>query len=296
MGSIRTTAVLPASTVCSAPPDPDQFQNLGAATGSDASGDAEAARVLERWRDFPATRRPRPIVLIGELLQEAGYVTGDAKLAVATGRVELAAPVPRIPSRMAVRLPGGTFELPTTSAKAAFATVLAAGDPANAPDVSPAPLRITRVALGTARYPTDRGVRTLPAWLFHARESLAPLAVPALHPSAFWHPGEFYPGPMGEGDLTTDGRLLTITMPVPDPPASPEETYVRYVPVVVESGTAVLIRLHAELGSAPPVVADPGCGDEMVMRYADYTVRLAAPLGNRVAIDLDGQPLPVTPA
>jgi hypothetical protein len=294
MGSIRTTAVLSASTVSTvsdAPADRRAFPDRTAAPGTDA----EAARALDRWRAFPATRRPRPIVLIGGLLREAGYVTDDARIAVATGRLELAAPTPRIPPYMSVRLPGGTFELPTTSAKAAFATVLDASDPADVPDASPAPVRITRVVLATAKFLTDRGVRTLPAWLFHAREALAPLAVPALHPSAFWHPGEFHPGAMGEGDLTTDGRLLTVTVPVPDPRTSPGELYVRYVPVAVESATAVLVRPRAELGSAPPVATDPECADEPIMRYAEYTVRLSTPLGNRVAIDADGNPLPVTP-
>ena len=244
------------------------------------------AEALDGWSAFPVARRPRPIVLIGAMLRESGYATGDAKLAVATGRLELHAPLPQIPSRLPVRLPGGTVELPTVSARTAFVVACAAGSPANAPDADPPPLRITKVALGTARFWTDRGPWSLPAWLFRAPGALAPLATPALHPSAFWRPGELQHTPVDWGELTVDGRLLTVTVPAPEQPA---DTFVRYVPVVAESATAVLIELRMELDTVP----DSGLVDDLTL---PYTVRLSSPLGNRVAIDCDGHPLPVMPA
>jgi hypothetical protein len=122
----------------------------GFAGGPDPGPSGVAAAMLARWADFPVGRRPRPIALIGQLVRESGYRTGDAKLAMATGRVALNARLPDGPATAPVSLPDGAYDLRAISAAQAFAVVAKLGDAKNAPGSSPAPLAITTVALGSA--------------------------------------------------------------------------------------------------------------------------------------------------
>jgi hypothetical protein len=246
---------------------------------------ADAAR-LDDWAAFPVTRRPRPLVLLGPMLREPEYLSDEAKAAVAAGRLELVAPSPRVPGRLAVRIPGGTFELPTIGARSAFAAgcAIARGD-------GP-PLRITKVTLGAARFTTDRGRLMLPAWLFWAPGMLTPLAMPALHPSVFWRPGELdWPVDGPDSELVAAGRLLTMAVPAPSPLPGADDLYQRHVPEVAESRTAVTIGLRTEITAGDPAPVDHDHLYDLAGTVT-HTVRLATPLGNRVTIGADGRVRP----
>jgi hypothetical protein len=250
--------------------------------------------VLDAWRDFPVGRAPRPILLLGQPLRETGYHTGDAKLAVNTGRFELAATLPADqPATVNVTLPDGEFPLPIIPAAQAYDGVRGTGKPGNAPDANPKPLRITRVELGTASYDTDRGKLNLPAWLFHAPDSFEPLAWPAPRPEAFWRLGDLtYPST--DARLAADGVTLTVTMAAPHPQACPGDPIYRHIPVVVESKTAVAVGLRREVVTVEPGPRRTDCMYDAMLRTQPYTFGLAVPLGNRVLVTSEGVPASVS--
>src|SRR5207247_3092980 len=133
-----------------------------------SASQSAAADPLALWRDFPADRKPRPIVLIGSPFLEAGYHTGDAKMAAGQGAFELAVPMPSVPpATLPLTLPDGPAALPTISAEQALSAIRAQSAPhKQADEPSAAPLRITGVRLETAKFHTDRGPWELPAWRF----------------------------------------------------------------------------------------------------------------------------------
>ncbi|MFD0598719.1 hypothetical protein ACFQZ4_45830 [Catellatospora coxensis] len=246
--------------------------------------------VLQQCADFPVERAPRPIVLMGDSrIRVQGFTTDNAKIALMQGKLALETTLPAGPSTVEVNLTDGTFTLPAISAEQAYDVIVAAGDPGAVSDVSPAPLRITKIALGTAEFRTDRGRLTLPAWLFTAAESTQPLAVPMLAEAAFWRPGEPNLGEPGAASIAADGMTLTVQlMKTPDPcPGMPTE---QFEAEVAESTTAVAIglRLVESSPAATPGRRQGGCLDDLVYRTQPYTVRLARPLGNRVLVGRDG--------
>lgn len=251
--------------------------------------------VLDAWRDFPVTRTPRPILLLGAPVRETGYHTGDAKLAVATGRYELATTLPSThPATSATTLPDGTFRLPIISAAQAYERLRGFGNPANAPGANPAPLQITRVELGKASFHTDRGGLDLPAWLFHAPESFEPLAWPAPHPDAFWRLGDLPLGDASDARLAADAVTLTVSMPAPHPDPCPGDPIYRHHPVVLEESTVVAVGIRREIVSIAPGPRRDDCFYDLMLRQQRYTVTLATPLGNRVLIGSSGVPAMVT--
>ncbi len=244
--------------------------------------------VLQQWADFPVQRTPRPIVVLGDTrIRVKGFSTDNAKIALMQGKLALETALPEGPETVEAKLTDGTFTLPAISARQAYDVIVAAGDPGAAADVDPAPLRITKVAAGTAEFRTDRGELTLPAWLFTAVETTQPLAVPMLAESAFWRldvPN--YGG--GGASIAADGVTLTVhMMKTPEPcPGMPTE---RFEAEVAESATAVTVGMR--LVESSPAAA-PGrrgeCVDDLVHRTQPYTIRLAQPLGNRVLVGSDG--------
>ncbi|MEU8079006.1 hypothetical protein AB0B31_26635 [Catellatospora citrea] len=253
----------------------------------EAAAPDDVRDLLARFADFPVDRTPRPIVLFHGTVKESGYTSDDAKIAMSQGRLELRTTLPGSPATVRVALPDGTVELPAISARQAYDRLVAVGDPAGAPGASPPPLQVTKVALGEAEFGTDRGPMTLPAWLFTAPESLQPLAVAALADDAFW-PVE----PTGElltaTGLAADGMTLTVRLPAPDVPC-PGQPVTEYAAEAVESATAVAVRLRI-VATSPAATPGGGvdCARDAMMRFAQYPVRLARPLGNRLLLSASG--------
>ncbi|HEY2949903.1 MAG TPA: hypothetical protein VGJ53_16135 [Micromonosporaceae bacterium] len=265
-------------------------------TGVGVADNPALSPALEAWRDFPVDQRPRPIVLIGDPLVEPGYRTGEAKTAVGAGRLELAATQPEAPPTVPVDLPDGHFDMPVLPAADAIDQIRRAGDP----NAAVKPLRVTGVELGAAEFRTDRGRLHLPAWLLHAPDALGPLAWPAVDTSVLWPYKAVFGTPHSRmiaagngGALDADGVTLTLRLPAPHAPCPGNPTE-RTVVELTESSTAVEVELRTEPGSPAADSPRPDCATWGALTLADYTIRLTAPLGNRVVVDPAGNPLPVS--
>lgn len=259
---------------------------IGTVTGNDP------AVFLDQWRDFPVTRKPRPVVLADGKVQEAGYRTDDAKQAVLSGRIRLAVTPPAAPKTLPVQLPDGRYTLATITATQAFEQVRAIGKDTQGKEGVPV-LDFTSATLGTAEFRTDRGKLRLPAWLFGTPDALGPVAVPALDPSAVWQPAEVrYPLGPEPGKLAGDGVTLTVQLPWTPESKCPGSPVYENIPVVRESGTAVAVGISQKVVSYVPG-SGVNCGSDMMLRFKAYQVTLAAPLGNRVVLDPSGAPLTI---
>lgn len=286
---IRRTAPLlaaPLLVLAGCAPVPARSPGTAVPPVAEASMTADVAARLARFADFPVDRKPRPILLLGGRVQEYGYTSGDAKIAMSQGKLKLQAELPDSPATVSAVLADGTFELPAITSRQAYDMLVAVGDPASAPDADPPPLVVTKVALGTAEFRTDRGPRLLPAWLFTAPESIQPLTVAALADTAFW-PVESTDGVMGSAGLAADGLTLTVRLATPPPPCPGEPTH-EYAAEAVETAkaAAVVLRIVATSPAATP--GSGGCVRDAMLRTAEYTVRLAQPLGNRVLLRASG--------
>ncbi|GAA1410171.1 hypothetical protein ACFQZ4_35380 [Catellatospora coxensis] len=280
---------VPALVLAGCAPVPAPTPGAAVPLVAEASPPADEAARLARFADFPVDRKPRPILLLDGRVREYGYHTGDAKIAMSQGRLKLRTELPDSPATVRAALPDGTFELPAISSRQAYDLLAAVGDPASAPDASPAPLLITKVELGTAEFRTDRGPRLLPAWLFTAPDSFQPLAVAAPADTAFW-PVEFTDRVMDQAGLAADGVTLTLRLPAPGP-LCPGQPVREYAAEAVETAQAAVVRLR--VSTAFPAATPGGaesCVRDAMLRTALYTVRLAQPLGNRVLLGPSDNP------
>ncbi len=221
------------------------------------------------WRDFPVDADPRPIVLLGETVQvgDGGFATGDAKAAFVDGQID---PAGKVPAEAAE-----AFKQLTEPAK---------GRPAN----GITPLRVLSVAKGTAAFATDRGTRQLPAWTFRLSDTIGEVAV--LAERIEWiRP---FSG-LGRHTVSADGLTLTVRLHKAYEPCPGEPSQI-LTPEVLESRTAVDVGLRSELGPNAPGEPVPNCAHDLMLRLADYAVKLASPLGNRVLVDAQGRPMPVS--
>jgi hypothetical protein len=269
---------------CARPAPPQAYDGGGIVDGRPPIG----AQALDGWSDFPAGQHPRLIVLMYGPVLNPGFRTDEAKMAGIDAGYALAASLPPAPpATLPVTLPDGPAQLPSVDAAGAFATLRSYEAPKE-PHGTPVPL--TGVTLGTAKFHTDRGELTLPAWLFTGPDLLDPIALPALSPKAFWRFDRVAAAaaPM-PAKVAADGRTLTV--PVPQG-ASCDGTPAPPVGVVKESAGAVAI------GSQPASVAPQrtDCILPAYLRFVDITVRLAAPLGARVLVDGTGNAFEVQPA
>ena len=266
-----------------APPPPDDAASLDQA--------------LAAWKDFPADQHPRPVVLIGPVaVRPAGYTTGEAKEAAVAGLYRVDVPLPPDPPPATVSLPDGPARLPVIGAAAAVALMKAdAGD--NKAGGSVAPLAITGFEFGTESLSTDRGMLPLPVWRVHTADELGPTVVIALPDSALARPAATQStsvgtaGPAGaRATVDATGTHLTLTVSEADPHCPGEAIYKRE-PVVKESGSAVAVGFTAtQTGTVP---GSGMCAMYLKLKPVTYKVDLAAPLGARVVLTAQGEPVPV---
>ncbi len=274
---------------CSTAVPPPPAADAAAAPGADPALDGPPAGdawlvpdpgVLAAWERFPAGARPRPLVIsTPPRLPDDGFTGSDAKEAALAGRFRLAATLPSAPPpTMRVTLPDGPAELPTLTAEAAVDSLSAASIGSTGPE-----LPITRVALGTATFSSDRGPLPLPAWLFTVDGATGPIAWPALADPAFWprEPSDLVVD--GGAHLGPDGRTLAITLPAPPEEGCPGGQLSRYEPAVLESAAAVVVGLRSVPSGVAPGSPEP-CAVPAVGRTERYTVPLASPLGGRVLL------------
>ncbi|WP_051451145.1 hypothetical protein [Actinospica robiniae] len=282
----------------------------------DPSELARAERSVGFWDRLPFSfgEQPRSHVVI-RTARQAGFRTGEAKIAVHNGRI--------------TRAPG--VEVPDAVLTALSPNYRSADDPLTAIETAHGPfaghtVAVTRAHRGTADFPTDRGPRTFPAYVLELEDTLGPAVV--LDPGLARHSvagvdgvfvvrvrdvsgvsdGEARPGLGGtpgderrEARLADDGRTLTVAFM-----ASPE-IYTDYPSAhVVEGRNAVAVIPIAVDRPLPEPETEPEPEPQpesphrkRVIRtrlaYAqlrEVTAVLAEPLGDRVVVDwLSGRPL-----
>ncbi|MEV0568633.1 hypothetical protein [Dactylosporangium sp. NPDC050588] len=245
---------------------------------------------LARWSDFPAGRRPRPVVLLGDPASAgAGFTDGAAKQAFAAKRLRVTATLPAGPATATVALPDGPAELGVIGAAAAVAALArplaGSADPV---------LVLDQVRYAPATFPTDRGPLVLPAWQFSGPGVLGAIAWPAVDPAALWRPGE-NPDAGTTAVIAGDDRTLTVALPTPAGGACPGRPVVAFTAFTaftaeaVATPAAVAVGLRAAgTGSVVPGPTRDDCASDDVLRYAQHTLVLDAPLGGRVVLGPDG--------
>lgn len=226
---------------------------------------------LRAWAEFPAQASPRPLVLTqGTVVGPAGGFPSNAtKDAFSAG---FFTDPPELPSG-----PPDAQGFPIVSAAQALTALRDGGDKVG----TAAPLTITDVRLGSARFQTDRGRVPLPAWLFSFQETIDPAAVLAVVPSAQytspdWNPRIPFAG--GGAQVSADGRTLNLTVIGAAEGTGP--CTADYAATATESSNAVAVEVHETLHMTSAPVA---C--EQVGYPRQITVRLVAPLGPRVLVD-----------
>jgi hypothetical protein len=232
----------------------------------------------QAWRTFPATATPRPLVLAGPAVLDPrrGFAHDDDKLAYGTGAITMPARLPAGPATAA--------GLPVVPAAAAARRLQPKGRPMGVP------LRVTSIRLGQASFVTDRGERTLPAWLFRFAGVADPAAVLAVD-----RPARFVPA--GVPDTTSGGtaragaggRTLTVDYIGGIPGSGPCDG--AQVATAAESPTAVLIRFTpAPPATGPATTASTPVACPAIGYRRTATVALATPVGGRVVITPTGDP------
>jgi hypothetical protein len=260
-----------------------------------------AARALAAWAAFPVGAESRPIVLI---------TAEDSKIPFGPAHRTEAGHLPTGPAQFA--------GYPVISARQALDRLLASGDPWIQTLGGPAAAKVTGARLASAKFQTDRGPMTLPTWLFTVSRVPSPLQVSALAPGArYTFPNEagagspvqvaaqapdIWPGEEGADmaaggngvRISPDGRELTFSVYYqPDPGDTPcgqgpSDTRVE----LVESTHAVAYRtvLTALPRSRPPRPPNSVCPAIVGFGIKPVTLRLAAPLGDRVLIKVINPP------
>jgi hypothetical protein len=223
-------------------------------------------RAVAHWTGFPAAAKPRPLVLLGHsgIRVDAGFATGDAKIAFIHGAIDADAGVPEEPLRL------------VRSARA------------RATRPRRVTLRVTAATLMEAEFATDRGSQRLPAWRLEAVDALGAIWVLAERARALcWSPPEAPEGePIGPHLLRSaivgpDGRELTVEF------VGGSESLFRYEAEPVESAVAVsVVPMERRTGRLPP-----GRAITLEGHRREVRVTLAKPLGGRVLVNLDGRPV-----
>jgi hypothetical protein len=244
------------------------------------------AEALSLWKDFPAQSSPRPLVLTGPAIDDpaTGFPDGDDKEAYISGHFTVA-----------TTLPGGSpswQQQPLITADQALAQLRDSGQEMTPP--TSASLSITAVTLGTATFSTDRGQRSLPAWVFRFAGVHYPASVLAIAPTNRWPKT---PPPSQDGERLTarispGGDTVTITFFGAAAGTGPCDA--QYAADIAQSSTAVAVSVR----ELPAATSQPAPSGDVAMGCADVgyrrelTVRLTPALAGRVLIDSYGAPIP----
>jgi hypothetical protein len=271
-GSRRSPGVGNAPTSVSAAPT----------TPPTTTPDPKSVGALEAWSHFPVDAQPRPIVLIGESVDgpDRGFTNPDIRIADAEKEAfdagAMSTPASFPPG------PPSADGIPIIGAAAAFDRLRATGS-----GTASTELQTTDVRLGTGSFLTDRGWRTLPAWLFSFRDVEDPVAVLATAPAASFPSPNGNTPPAQLGAKTTAGsRTVELTFVGPKEESGP--CGAQYEAHVTESSVAVAVSVSVvppavttTTTSSPSVIM--GCVDIGYSRHVTITLR--EPLGARVLVD-----------
>lgn len=141
-------------------------------------------------------------------------------------------------------------------------------------------LQVTKVALGTGTFQTDRGDLVLPAWQFWMQGVQNSANVLAISPKdVFSAPTpNNRPQEVGAGTIGRNERTLLLTFG--GPPAGTGPCEADFVASSAESASAVAVSLRAITSAKYKSTA---CALVTVQRH--LTIRLLTPLRNRVVVN-----------
>ena len=238
---------------------------------------SRTSTALLAWAHFPVNASPRPLILIdGDNVNAPalGFPSDDTKAAYDDGNIT--APL-RFPTG-----PRSGAGFPLVSSQSAFNTLKDAaisGPPATTP------LVVTRVRLGMGVFQTDRGQRTLPAWLFSFQGVQNPAQVLAVAPSRIFTPRrvtlpDAIPEsslPVGSATLASDHRTLTVEVAGAPEGTGPCEATYSLRTGASKKAVAVAVDQVVHYKS--------GVGCLLQGALIPLDTNLAKPLGNRVVVD-----------
>ena len=235
---------------------------------------------LAAWSKFSVQASPRPLVLIdGDNVNAPafGFPNNDTKLAYEDGTLAAPSSFPTGPHAAA--------GFPLSSSQSAFNALKAAatsGPPATAP------LVVTSVGLGTGVFATDRGRRSLPAWLFSFQGVENPAQVLAVSPRRIFAPpqrivvqGSVLQSSPTVGSATLARNHRTLTVGFAGAPEGTGPCQATYSLTVGASRTAVAAVVHA----VTHYKGDVAC--LLQASFNQLTTTLRVPLGKRVVVDAD---------
>jgi hypothetical protein len=250
--------------------------------GAPVSASQSLPTALQLWAAFPVHASPRPIILVGgsDTGPRGVYGNDETKLALICSDYQPPAQLPTGPPT------AGGYRV--TSAARAFA-LLGPQQHTGSCATPHTPVTLTEAHLGQATYGTDRGPRTLPAWLFSFAAVEGPIAVLAITPDAEWLPQGLVAGGSGRSYwagavVGRDHRTLTVGLVGAQSDNGP--CGVRYAVKLTESPTAVMVTL---ITSANESTVTMNCTLMGFLRHASAVLK--APLGARVLVDDVGYPL-----
>ena len=263
-----------------------------------AAAHQRAQAVLSAWADAVAkTGEHAAVTPVGELTSQIGdweeAVGDNNKRALMAGMVAAASPLSEVapPDADVTWQDGTTTKVPLMSALDA---IVAIENTTEAPCSDCAMLLATAADLTSGPIQTSRGPATAPIWEFTLEGTSVKVTRVAIANPVVIAPDD---GGLGLGlDLdsasgSVDGTALTVAfVGAPDPGDKPcgED----YTAEAVESDLAVVVIVtrHPHVGLLPQ-----GCSAVGARRTA--TAALAAPLGDRVVLDLQqGTPVPLVVA
>ena len=234
---------------------------------------AQLNGALHAWAGFPVQRSPRLLVLLhGYVLgPEDGFPTTASKDAYGNGEIVAPTSWPAAPA--------SSMGYPIVRASAAFKK-LTTSRTSSHPVGTPPPLSTTGVQLGTGQFLTDRGNRTLPAWLFSLSGVENPAKVLAVAQSAIYSApatnGGTSPAQLS-ATIGAGGRRLVANFA--GAPAGTGQCTAGYSILVKESKQAVAVLVVSHPHGGPHAQ----CFKQAYSRQA--TAKLAVPLGARVVVD-----------
>jgi hypothetical protein len=249
----------------------------GAQPSSPLPSVSRTSAALSAWSHFPVHESPRPLVLIdGDNVNAPalGFPSDDTKAAYDDGDITRPSSFPTGPWSVA--------GFPLVSSQSAFNTLKGAA--LSGPPATTA-LVVTSVNLGTSVFQTDRGQRTLPAWLFSFQGVQNPAQVLAVAPSRIFTPRrvtlpDAIPEsslPVGSATLASDHRTLTVEVAGAPEGTGPCEATYSLRTGASKKAVAVAVDQVVHYKS--------GVGCLLQGALIPLDTKLAKPLGNRVVVD-----------
>jgi hypothetical protein len=253
----------------------------GTATPSAAGAKEPLPSLLQPWATFPVDASPRPIVLVDRpVIVSAGFGFPNPQLNTGflSGAFDRPAHLPAGPATAA--------GYPIISSDLAVAMLQFSSDwqePTVSVPTTGTGITIASVRFGEGTFVTDRGPKTLPAWLVSPAGANGFVYVLAVAQAARWVPPGASPFHyVGRSDvgavIAADHRTLTARFIGAVPQTGP--CAVSYSVKLRESPTAVLLTVIAHY-DAP--IANVACDLVGYTRHASAV--LQAPLGNRVVVE-----------